>query len=253
MPNKLSDKMITSYAKQLAGVMGDLEASVIAFMGQAGKVGPEAAAMVLNSRPAFLAMLQESGYNDLANSYVAKYGEVPKTVSKAFAARGLPAPQYSTVSKETFQGLARMDLAGFKAIGTKAVDDLRLGIYRQTISGAKFQDIVKTIRASTVGTSVKGSPLRNYSYTHANTAVLNFNGEVIREAGESIGFDSDDDLWEITGPVDDATRDICNDAMSDPVRTRGEWIGMGYWGGSPGGYNCRHEFFPYAEELKEVA
>ncbi len=240
----IAKKTAKAYARQLSGVMGALESEVLSFMAHAGKSSPEAAAMILNSRPAFIQMLKDSGYNDLATAYVKEYGKTPSTVKKAFAARGLPAPKYTTVSKETFAGLAKMDLAGFKAIGGKAMDDLRLGIYRQTISGAKFKDTVALIKKSTTGVSAKGSALSNYSYTHANTAILNFNGEVTREAGESIGFDSDDDLWEITGPQDAATRDECNEAMSDPIRTRGEWLAVGYWGGAPGGFNCRHEFYP---------
>ena len=248
MPAKFAKDISEQYAKDLVRVMAELEAEVISFMRGAGTTTTEAAATVLNSRPAFIQMLSESGYNELSAEYVAQFGEVPSQVSKAFAARKLPAPQYSTVSAETFSGLARIDLQNFSAIGSKAMDDLRLGLYRQTIGGANFKDVVKTIQASTIGLDGKGSPLSNHSYTHANTSILNFNGEVTREAGESIGFGEDDSLWEVVGPNDGATRDVCQSALAEPVRTKEEWIAADYWGGSPGGWNCRHELYPYIGE-----
>lgn len=248
MPGKFAKDISDQYAKDLVKVMGELEAEVISFMRGAGTTTTEAAATVLNSRPAFIQMLNESGYTALSSEYVAQFGVVPDQVARAFAARGLPAPQYTTVSAETFSGLARIDLQNFQAIGAKAMEDLRLGLYRQTIGGESFKNIVKTIKASTVGVDGKLSPLSNHSYTHANTAILNFNGEVTREAGESIGFGEDDSLWEVVGPLDEVTRDVCQAALSDPVRTKEEWIAADYWGGSPGGWNCRHEIFPFIGE-----
>lgn len=245
MPGKFAKDISDQYAKDLVKVMGELEAEVISFMRGAGTTTTEAAATVLNSRPAFTQMLNESGYTALSTEYVAQFGAVPDQVSRAFAARKLPAPQYTTVSAETFSGLARIDLQNFQAIGAKAMEDLRLGLYRQTIGGESFKNIVKTIKASTVGIDGKGSPLSNHSATHANTAILNFNGEVTREAGESIGFGEDDSLWELVHGMDGATRDICLDAFSKPVRTRKEWIDIDYFGGSPGGWNCRGELYPY--------
>ena len=245
MPSKFAKDISGQYAKDLAKIMGELEVEVVSFMRGAGATTTEAAATVLNSRPAFIQMLSDSGYNELSSGYVAQFGEVPGQVSKAFAVMALPPPQYSTVSAETFSGLARIDLQNFSAIGTKAMDDLRLGLYRQTIGGDNFKNIVKTIKAGTTGIDGKGSPLSNHSYTHANTSILNFNGEVTREAGESIGFGEDGSEWEVVGPNDGATRDVCQAALADPIRTKAEWIAAGYWGGSPGGWNCRHELFPH--------
>jgi hypothetical protein len=236
------------YAKDLVTVMSGLEDRALDYMGGIGKVGPEAAATLVNSRSAFIQMLQEAGYNDLAADYVSQYGLFPEATAKSFAARGLPSPKFTTISAETFTGMARIDLQGFSAIGIDAMDKLRLGVYRQTVAGLPFSEVVKTVRDATVGTSVKGSPLSNYAYTHANTAVLAFNGEVTKEAGDSIGFDSPDSLWEVIGPEDDATRDVCLSALGDPVRTRQEWIDAGYFGGAPGGFNCRHELVPYLGE-----
>lgn len=249
MPSRLAKNMSEQYAKDLAKVMGDLELEVIAYMKGIGSTSPEAASVLLNSRAQFLQALDTAGYNELSQQYVAQYEAVPGAVNKAFAARKLPPPQYSTVTADTFAGLASIDLQAFNAIGGKAMDDLRIGLYKQVIGGDSFQNIVKTIRAATIGVDGKGSPLSNYSYTHANTAILSFNGEVTRAAGESIGFDEDDSLWEVVGPLDAVTRDVCQAALADPIRTKAEWIAADYWGGSPGGWNCRHELYPYFGEV----
>jgi len=245
LPNKLTDKSIKAYSKALVKVMEELEAEVLAFMVGAGTTTPAAAAAVLNSRPEFIKFLNDSGYNDLSRAYIKQYEKMTGAVELAFNKRLLPPPVFSTVSAETFAGLAQMDLQNFSSIGTKAMDDLRMGIYRNTVAGANFKDTVNLIKASTVGLDGKGSALANHSYTHANTAILNFQGEVVQKAGESIGFDGDDSLWELVHVMDAATRDICVDAYTDPVRTRAEWLAIDYFGGSPGGYNCRGILYPY--------
>lgn len=237
MPSDLAGRMSEKYAFSLVRVMGDLESEIISFMRGVGATTEQAAATVLNSRGNFIKALRDSGYNDLAQEYIAQYGVVPEAVKKAFAKRKLPAPKFSTISVETFTGLARIDLEMFQAIGSKAMEDLRIGLYKQTIAGQSFKDIVKTIKASTTGVGKNNSPLYNYSYTHANTAILNFNGEVIKAAGESIGFDKDSSKWQVVGPLDSKTREECRNALETPVRTRKQWLDAGYFGGSPGGYN----------------
>ena len=246
---KQADAANAVFAKNLVKVMRELESGVLQIiMRSASAGGADAfdAAVLLNSRPAMLKALQDAGFYDLANEHVALYGDTPALAKKAFNARLLPPPQFTTVSAETFAGLAKLDLQTFSAIGEKAVDDLRLGLYRQAVSGMPLEELTKTLKASTVGVSKKGSPLSNYSKTHANTAILNFQGEVLREAGESIGAE----FWEVVGPDDDVTRDVCDDALSNPVRTQKDWIAAGYWGGTPGGWNCRHQLFPYFGEVQ---
>jgi hypothetical protein len=241
-----TDKQLEQFAKDLARVMRQLDRQIVSIVnGAQTATDVFNATAILNSRPAMLQALQEAGYTELTTEFVSEYTAVPNLAKQAFAGRDLPAPSFSTVNKETMLQIARADLEGFASIGTKAMDDLRLGLYKQAVGGQPFAQLVETIRASTVGTTAAGSPLSNYSYTHANTAMLDFNGEVVRMAGESIGFDSDDSLWIVVGPDDDKTREVCEEALADPIRTKAEWQDAGYWGGTPGGWNCRHQLFPY--------
>ena len=255
-----ADKASELYAKNLDKVLSELEIKVLATLGNA-KTGRDAfdAATILNSRGEFLKALSDAGYNELANQHIAKYPNIIDEVKKDFLDMNLPPVKLNTANVANLKSIAQADLEMFKAIGTKAMDDLRLELFRHSVANRPFSEMVETVKAATVGltkqarSSVTGellrtkdgklykrSPLANYSYTHANTAVLNFNGEVIREAGEALGAEK----WEVVGPVDDVTRDECLDAMGDPVRTAKEWKDAGYWGGSPGGWNCRHQLYP---------
>ena len=241
-----TDKSLKRFAEDLVTVLEDLEKRIVGIINgtQTARDVFDSTA-ILNSRAAMLNALEESGYNELARAHVAKYGEIPAIAGKDFTKFDLPAPKFTTVDTRTMQALSRADLEGFASIGTKAMDDLRLGIYKQAVASQPFSELVATVKAATVGTAKNGSALSNYAYTHANTAMLNFEGEVLRMAGESIGFDGGDDLWIVEGPDDAVTRDVCQDALNDPVRTKEEWQDIGYWGGTPGGWNCRHQLFPY--------
>jgi hypothetical protein len=245
-----ADRNTARYAKELAKVMADLEAGLIDIVaGSRTAAGEYNALVILNSRARMLKTLDDSGYNKLSETYVGQFERIPSIVSKSFTSQNIPSPKYGTNDATVFRGLASVDLDNFAAIGEKALEDLRLGLYRQAIAAEPLSNLVKTIRASTVGVDGKGSAMANHAYTHANTAILNFQGEAIRIAGESIGFDSDDSLWEVVGPDDGSTRDVCESALANPVRTKAEWVAAGYWGGAPGGWNCRHQLFPFFGEL----
>lgn len=200
---------------------------------------------ILNSRAEMIAALETSGYNDLAAAYVNTFDEAIPLVDASFAKLGLPKPRFNAGDAETFLGLKQLDLAEFERLGTDAVEQLHLAIYNDAIVSTPFEDVVATIKAATVGTAESGAPLANFAYTHANTAYLDFSGAVIIKTGENLGWDQPDSLWEVVGPEDGKNRPICSAALDNPIRTRAEWEAAGYFGSTPGGWNCRHQLFPY--------
>jgi hypothetical protein len=241
MPLRKVDQAAEAFAKNLDTVLGELEKKVYDVLGKA-KSGRDNfdAATLLNSRGEMLQALRDAGYNDLANQHVAKYTGIVDAVKADFDARDLPAVKFGKVTAETFTNIAKADLEMFTAIGTKAVDDMRLELYRHAVSSRPFSDMVNTIRKATVGLDGKGSPLSNYAYTHANTAILDFSKAATREAG----IELDAKEWEVVGPDDDVTREECSNALNNPVRTREEWESAGYWGEGKR-WNCRHTLYPY--------
>lgn len=242
MPLTAVDRAAAEYANGLSIVLDELETRLLGLVGEA-KLARDTfdAATLLNSRGEFLQALRDSGYYDLAQAHVDKYPGIVQAVMTDFAAKKLPAVSFTQVNVETFQQIALADLQMFDNIGKKAVDDIRLELYRHSVSSRPFSDMVRTIRASTVGVSKRGTPLKNYSYTHANTAILNFGDDVIRVAGEEIGADR----WQVLGPNDSVTRDVCRRALARPIRTKEEWITAKYWARTPKRWSCRHYTYPY--------
>ncbi len=241
------DKLAEEYAKTLLLVLQDLDKRVVDIVSGAVTARSQYdAAIILNSREQMITALRESGYFALAADYVEEYQAIPGVVTRSMVGRDLPSPKFTTADAEIFAGLASADLQAFSAVGTQAMDELRLGLYKQAVSGQPFSALVDSIAAATIGVDGKGSPMANHARTIANTAVLDFGGEVLRVAGENIGAEQ----WEVVGPNDDVTRVECQEALSDPIRTKAEWMqhegatGQPYFGGTPGGWNCRHQLFP---------
>jgi hypothetical protein len=245
------DKLAELYAEALLEVLKDLDKRVVDIVAGARTSRTEFdAAIILNSRAQMIEALQASGYNQLSAAYISEYEGIPATVAKAMKDRKLPPPKFTAADAEIFVGLASADLQAFSAIGRNAMDELRIGLYKQAVSNQPFSALVRSVAAATVGVDGKGSPMANHARTIANTAVLDFGGEVLRVAGENIGAEK----WEAVGPLDSVTREECQEALSDPVRTEAEWKqhtgadGEPYWGGTPGGFNCRHQLFPVVSE-----
>jgi hypothetical protein len=249
MPLIKADQQIDEFATALDKVMKRLEKSLLDVVGGATSATEVFdATVLLNSQPAMIEALRDSGYFALAEEHVATFAEIPPETIDAFKRRGLPAPEFSTVDRQDFRALAQMNLDQFNNIGVSAMNELRLGLVQNAVAGSNFSAMVEAVRAATVGVDGKGSPLSNHAYTHANTSILNFQGETLIKAGESIGFDSATDKWEVVGPLDGATREVCQNALANPVRTQEQWEAAGYWGGTPGGWNCRHQLFPYFDD-----
>jgi hypothetical protein len=234
------DKLAEEYKKELDKVLVKLDRILVDTTASLDAAG------ILNNRAAYTAALKESGYTELNAWYVGEYEKMPQVVKDSMKARSIPLPRFTPVDAEIFAGLASADLQAFTAIGVNAMDELRLGLYKQAVSNQPFSALVEAVRAATVGVDGKGSPMANHAATIANTAILDFGGETLRIAGENIGADK----WEVVGPNDSVTRIECQEALGEPIRTEEEWkqhsgsTGEPYWGGTPGSWNCRHQLFP---------
>jgi hypothetical protein len=242
------DKLAAEYNKRLDVVLRRLDRQLVDIVSSTDAIG------ILNDRAAIIGALETSGYNALNAQYIAQYEAFPQIVKDSMKARSIPLPQFTPADAEIFAGLARADLQAFTAIGRNAMDELRIGLYKQAVSNQPFSALVRSIAAATVGVDGKGSPMANHARTIANTAVLDFGGEVLRVSGENIfdqlGIPEDEQLWEAVGPIIDTSRQSCIDAIEDNVRTKAAWLqhtneaGEPWWGGTPGGFNCQHQLFP---------
>lgn len=246
------DGMVEGFAKSLAVVMRRLDRELQSVIAPAATASQVFNASVLSNPETQAAMIQalrDSGYMDLAASFIGQFEQIPGEVSTLFDSLNLPAPKFTTADAELFRQLSNNDFTRFLDIGESAVNELRTALVADAVAGVPFADMVERVNAATVGIDGKNSPLANHAFTHANTAVLEFSGQAAQAAGESIGFDGPDSLWQVVGPDDSVTRDVCLAALAEPIRTKQEWQDAGYWGGTPGGWNCRHILVPFVGEL----
>lgn len=237
MPLASVDKLSDDFSKNLDTVLKELDRQLKDILSSVTTNGVVNATELLNAQAQMISALQSSGYLELAASQAQGYEQIFDAVKSSMKSRGLPTAKFSTVDATTLQQLAGIDVSAITAIGRDAIEQLNISLYKNALSGIPFSTLVEEIGAKLEG------PLRNSAFTYANTANLSFSGEVLRISGENLGADK----WQVVGPLDEVTRDVCVDALADPVRTTKEWQSADYFGGVPGGFNCRHQLFPVFE------
>ena len=239
------DSQIVTFEQSLSTVMKKLEKNLIDLVGSSATAQQLFDANVLlNSEATMITALQDAGYFSLAEEHISAFAKIPAAVKASYAAEGFPLVEFTALQKADMTALAQMNLEQFNNIGVSAMNELRLGLVQNAVSALPLSSMVDAVAAATVGVAANGSPLSNYAATHARTAINTFNGEVNIKAAESFGHDKPTDRWRVRGPNDAKTRDVCSKALTEPIRTRQEWEDAGYFGGSPGGWNCRHRFRP---------
>lgn len=262
MPNSpfidFTDNKIDQYKKDLERVMRSLNDRIVDLMSAKVINRPEDlydTAAILNMQPDLIKALTEAGYSDLSEEFVRNYERIVETTEAAYSNLDLPSPRFAAADAKMFQQIASADLERFEVIGANAMNELRFQMYRQALTSAPFSTIAASVAAATVGTASNGSPLAAYAGTHANTAIQGFAAETIKTAAINIDHDDDDDLWQVVGPSDRVTREVCSMALSAPIRTRAEWKqapsdfpGSYFDNNPPGGWNCRHQLFPYVSD-----
>jgi len=231
----LTDSQSAKFAASLEKVMGEMDNRVVDLLAGAKiEGGIVDATTILNSKAQMISALQGAGYGELVNDHAKGYTTIVAKVKEVIAKEGGDVTKFTAAEAGTLQQIALADVQGLNAVAEKTVDELRLNLYRSALSGQPFSKLVENVRETLDG------KLKKYAYTYANTANLQFSGETVRVMGEAL----DADIWEVIGPDDEVTRDECSEALADPVRTKDEWIAADYWGGTPGGYNCRHQLIP---------
>ena len=251
------DTALELYEKSLVRVMSSFQKRVIDIASKS-KIGAadlyDTATFALNKNEMVQALV-DSGYNELAGQLINTFPEIAGEVKGVISAVGGPDFKYSQIDRDTFKQLAGVDLSKFNDLGQAGVSELHFQLFNQAVASAPFSTMVSAIEAAATGV------MTNQAKTQANTAMLSFSGQVMIKAGEEVGFDTPESLWKVQGPSDSLTRDVCVSALRNPIRTREEWTnapsdwgGQGYFGPSPGGWNCRHWLVPhFGEDVEEEA
>lgn len=233
MPFSKADQFSAKLKRELDVVTTELEALLNAIMLTTvidGKVNPD---LMLRAQGEMMLALQASGYVDLVRKHGASYEVIAGDILQRLTKAGVPNPKFGPEAAQTLTQISLVDMQALGETGENIIKELNRSLYFSALSELPFNELVKQIEKST-------GKLSSYAYTYANTASLKFSGEMARIIGEEVEADK----WRVTGPLDETTREECRRALRNPVRTKQEWIDADYWGGTPGGWNCRHILEP---------
>ncbi|MDF1581579.1 MAG: hypothetical protein P1P74_12515 [Desulfuromonadales bacterium] len=231
----LTDAQAAKFATGLEKVMREMDNRVVDLLAGARiEGGVVDATTILNSKAQMIGALKQAGFDELVNDHAKGYAAIVAKAKEVIAKDGGDVSKFTAIEAGTLRQLAVADVQGFNALADKTIDELRLNLYRTALSGQPFSKLVGIV------SDTLENKLKKHAYTYANTTQLQFSGETVRVMGEALGADR----WEVVGPSDEVTRDVCIDALADPIRTKAEWIAADYFGGTPGGYNCRHQLVP---------
>ena len=151
----------------------------------------------------------------------------------------------------TERSLALLELAQehavFKSITNKnhIVNNMIDAGLQAEVENLKYRDIVKNLEEliTETGRRIKAE---------VHTGLSVFDRMIKSENFKNVGIEK----FVYVGPYDGVTRDVCRNTLESSLQGTGwtrdqiESSEVSFTGG--GGYNCRHEWLPFVEEIKEA-
>jgi hypothetical protein len=195
--------------------------------------------------PQLVRALDEAGYHDAAMRYAEQYAEVIRLVRATFQVQALPA-NFTTVSADVATAARTLHLDWFDTLGERAADEIRASIRQAVLFERDYTSFVSALRDQVVGTDARGSSLKRYANTHANTAIGQFDALVTGLQGEDAGVTH----YVYWGPHDAITRPWCDhrlatnsplthDEINALAPSKSNTTGLDNFT-ARGGWNCRH-------------
>lgn len=169
------------------------------------------------------------------------YGQDLQAIAQSF--KGVRRSIYSDVDRPMLETLIK---GGFDQAGSliqKYIADVQEVVGLAVLSGER-PDVRQIV-------DEEGKNLAGRLETEINTTVSAFHRSVTLSKSAELGFD----LFEYVGPLDQSTRDFCEETLgrNPPIYTAAEIASLDNGQGLPvaqygGGYNCRHTWEPISEE-----
>ena len=189
------------------------------------------------TKEAVLALFDESGYEQLVQGMVDKYGELIKYSVQLGKAVGVPLvlPARSLALIELVK---ENTLIHFDHLKDAVANNMLDAGLRMEIEGTPLRTIIAELTGD----------LENIAHkfgAEAHTGASIFDRTIKSEQFKEAGIE----LFVYVGPNDGKTRDECLEALAAGAVTREDINGLAVSFSGGGGYNCRHEFLPYVEEI----
>jgi len=175
-------------------------------------------------------ILNESGYYALVNDFIDKsYDKNYTEIIDLFKSGGLTAT-FSKADIANITNIKQLDLDFFNDIGNQASQKLKADLYKYSLSDLTKKDMVSNIKAS-----LSDTDLVRYSSTYAETAISNFNNNII--ALKTV--DIKEAVFIYVGVSDKKTRSFCRCVLRQKkYYNRSDASKIRY--NKARTYNCRH-------------
>ena len=228
--NKVFDKLLLEYEQEFGQFSKELKRDLYRFI----QTGPHTKADVL-------AFFEGTNFTATVNGFVDRYDDVLAYTKRVAKESGIPLvlPERSTSILALYKENQIESILSNQESIIRTVTDASL---RYGIGESKIDTIIKEIEGeiNTVGRRI---------ITEAHTGASMYDRYVKYEQFNNAKVD----LYFYDGPVDSKTRDACMATLNDPRQETGWTMAEIASSETPfitcGGYNCRHEWLPYVENL----
>ena len=180
----------------------------------------------------YLRRLDTLGYTASVAKISAELIKSIRQVGKEAVSRGINPIKGGSIQELTI--LADLQTDALLGHARQFADRMRTALFEGIIGGRPFNQIINELRATI--------PLS----THQLNVAVNDGIRRFESLARANAFAGEDVLWIYDGPLDERTRDVCIDTLSNPLNVTGftedEVNSSGTPFGFRGGWNCRHDW-----------
>jgi len=198
-------------------------------------------------RESIIAAFSENGFTEIVEKFVDQHVELLTYAQDLSGALGTGF-NLGERSIKLLEMVSDQNVGNLFAARDSIVSAMMDAGLKNELDGLPFQSIVQSL-------SERIDELGRRLGVEANTGIAVFDRTIKSEQFEGGGVEK----FIYVGPLDDKTRDVCANVMTDPRNTdsegftRDEILGLeGVDFVSGGGYNCRHEWLPAVPGAEEL-
>ena len=229
--NKLLDTMLAEFSREFETMTRGVRASIAALVRHG-----------IPTRESIIQVFDDAGYTDMVQVFVDKYDALIK--QSVALGKEVGIPFVLTDRSLDLLGMIKEVEIGKMLSARESIVNTIIDIgLRREIEGASLRNIIADIESNI---EELGRRIGAEAHTGASIFDRTIKSEQFKEAGI--------EKFVYVGPRDDKTRDSCLSVLGDSRQqvgwTRDEIDAseVSFIGG--GGYNCRHEWLPFVEEVE---
>lgn len=187
--------------------------------------------------------MKEAGLDDALNEIDTLFGAELMRAKELYKDATGKRALLTKVGKEDLDAITSFTFSESSKVISNYIDDIRTEIIQGALGESPI-DVLDIIDSAT-------NKIASLLKTEWNTSLQGYSRLATNKAAEEAGIEK----FIYLGPLDDVTRPFC-EPLVDAVFTADEIAEMDNGQLNPvsvygGGYNCRHKFYPWTEELEQ--